>query len=76
MAELLDAVAAGEFVYLTRRGKRVAALMPPDFAEQYERIEDDYWARRAAEAHERMRGHPEATVPWAQVVAELERAEG
>ena len=72
MAELIDAVADGEFVYLTRRGRRVAALMPADIAEHYEQIEDDYWARKAAEAHERLRTHPEATVPWDQVIAELE----
>lgn len=76
MAELIDSVADGEFIYLTRRGKRVAALMPADIAERYEQIEDDYWARKAAEAHERMLAHPEAAVPWAQVLAELERAEG
>jgi len=70
-----DAVADGEFVYLTRRGKRVAALMPADIAEHYEQIEDDYWARRGIEAQERMREHPEAAVPWAQVIAELERAD-
>ncbi len=72
MAELIDAVADGEFVYLTRRGRRVAALMPADVAEHYEQIEDDYWARRAAEAHERLSAHPEAMVPWDQVIAELE----
>ncbi|MBA3249985.1 MAG: type II toxin-antitoxin system Phd/YefM family antitoxin [Geodermatophilaceae bacterium] len=73
LAELIDAVASGDFVYLTRRGKRVAALMPADIAEHYEQIEDDYWARRAAEAHERLRRNPSAAVPWDQVIAELER---
>lgn len=76
MAELIDAVVDGEFVYLTRRGKRVAALMPADVAEHYEQIEDEHWARRAAEAHERLRKNPDAAVPWDQVIAELERAEG
>ncbi|MDQ3150655.1 MAG: type II toxin-antitoxin system prevent-host-death family antitoxin [Actinomycetota bacterium] len=46
MADLIDAVADGEFVYLTRRGRRVAALMPADVAGHHEQIEDDYWARR------------------------------
>jgi prevent-host-death family protein len=72
LAELIDAVSDGEFIYLTRRGKRVAALLPSDIAEHYEQIEDDYWARRAAEAHDRLRAHPAATVPWEQVIAELE----
>lgn len=76
MAELIDAVMDGEFVYLTRRGKRVAALMPADVAEHYEQIEDDYWARKADEAHERLRENPGAAVPWDQVITELERADG
>lgn len=75
MAELLDAVADGEFIYLTRRGKRVAALMPADVAEHYEEIEDDYWARRAKEARDRLHDHPELAVPWEQAIAELEAAE-
>lgn len=49
--------------------------MPADIAQHYEQIEDDFWARRAAEAHERMRKHPETAVPWAQVIAELERTD-
>lgn len=76
MAELIDAVADGEFVYLTRRGKRVAALMPADVAEHYEQIEDEYWARKATEAHERLHNNPAAAVPWDQVIAELERPGG
>lgn len=70
MAELLDAVADGTFVYLTRRGKRVAALMPADVAENYERIEDEYWARRAAEAREQAGD----AVSWEQAIAALEKA--
>jgi prevent-host-death family protein len=72
LAELIDAVSDGEFIYLTRRGKRVAALLASDIAEHYEQIEDDYWARRAAEAHDHLRAHPAATMPWQQVIAELE----
>lgn len=64
--ELLDLVEDGQFVYLTRHGKRVAALMPADVAENYERIEDDYWARRAAEAE---RSEP---VAWGRAIVELE----
>lgn len=69
MAELLDAVAEGNFVYLTRRGKRVAALMPADVAENYERVEDEYWARRADEAREQAGD----AVPWEQAIAALEK---
>lgn len=66
MSELLDLVADGEFVYLTRRGKRVAALMPADVAENYETIEDAYWAQRAEQAK------TGDSVPWEQVIADIE----
>jgi prevent-host-death family protein len=66
LSELLDAVADGKFVYLTRHGRRVAALMPADIAENYERIEDDYWAKRADQAS------ASDAVPWDQAIAELE----
>lgn len=66
--ELIDEVRDGGVVYLTRYGKRIAALVPADVAENYERIEDDYWARRAADA-KASGGSP---VPWGQAVAELE----
>ncbi len=68
LPELVEAVRDGEFVYVTRYGKRVAALVPADVAENYERIEDEYWAGRAAEV--RRSGHD--PVPWADAVAELE----
>jgi len=76
MAELIEAVQDGTFVYFTHRGRRVAALMPSDIAEHYEEMEDEHWARRAAEAHERMAAHPDAAVPWDQVIAELEGSSG
>lgn len=54
------------FIYLTRNGRRIAAIMPADIAENYERIEDDYWARRAAEARD------ETSRPLGEVIADLE----
>lgn len=66
ISELLDLVADGEFVYLTRRGKRVAVLMPADVGENYERIEDAYWAQRAEQAK------TGDTVSWEQAIVELE----
>lgn len=67
LAETLDRVDREDtFVYVTRNGRRVAALMPADVAENYERIEDDYWARRAAEA----RGEPTRSLN--EVIADLE----
>jgi prevent-host-death family protein len=76
ISELLDAVADGEFIYLTRRGKRVAALMPADVAENYERLEDEYWARRAAEARSRLASGEDEVIAFDQMVAEAEGASG
>ena len=76
ISELLDAVADGEFVYLTRRGKRVAALMPADVAENYEKIEDEYWARRAEEARARLASGEDDVIPFDQLIAEAEGASG
>lgn len=76
ISELLDAVADGEFVYLTRRGKRVAALMPADIAENYERLEDEYWARRAAEARSRLASGEDEVITFDQLVAEAEGSSG
>lgn len=75
ISELLDAVADGEFVYLTRRGKRVAALMPADIAENYEKIEDEYWARRADEARARMAAGEDEVISFDQLVVEAEAAD-
>ncbi|MFY9933764.1 MAG: type II toxin-antitoxin system prevent-host-death family antitoxin [Streptosporangiaceae bacterium] len=76
ISELLDAVADGEFIYLTRRGQRVAALMPADIAENYEKIEDDYWARRADEARGRLANGEDEVISFDQLVAEAEGARG
>ena len=76
ISELLDAVADGEFIYLTRRGKRVAALIPADIAENYEKIEDEYWARRAQEARARLASGGDEVIPFDQLVAEAEGARG
>ncbi len=76
ISELLDAVGNGEFVYLTRRGKRVAALMPADIAENYEKIEDEYWARRADEARARLAAGEDEVITLDQLIAESEGARG
>lgn len=70
LAELIDAVRDGEFVYLVRHGERVAALMPADVAENYEQIEDDYWSRRAEDARRAIAVGEEDTVSWQQYLAE------
>ena len=70
LAELIDAVREGEFIYLVRHGERVAALMPADVAENYEQIEDGYWARRAEEARRAIADGEEETVSWQQYLAD------
>jgi prevent-host-death family protein len=69
LPELVDAVRSdGRTVYLSRYGKRVAALVPPDAAEFLARVEDEYYAKRAQEAL--ASGGP--SIPLEQVIAELE----
>ena len=73
LADLVDSVRDEDlFIYLTRRGKRVAALMPVDIAENYEKIEDEYWARRAAEARDRLASGEDEVIPFSALVAEAE----
>ncbi len=73
LGDLVDLVRDEDsFVYLTRRGKRVAALMPVDIAENYEKIEDEYWARRAAEARDRLAAGEDEVIPFSALVAEVE----
>lgn len=63
---LADAARAGEVIYLTRGGQRIAALVPADAAEAMERAEDvaDIEAARAALAD------PGPSIPLEQVLAE------
>jgi antitoxin (DNA-binding transcriptional repressor) of toxin-antitoxin stability system len=68
LPELLDDIRDGGIVYLTRYGKRLAALVPPAAAEHLERSEDAYWASRARAAME----SDGPAIPWEHVVAELE----
>ncbi|ASR39893.1 hypothetical protein BAY61_31915 (plasmid) [Prauserella marina] len=68
MPELIEDVRAGGIVYLTRYDHRIAALVPVELAENIERIEDEYWSQRAAQA----RANAADTVPWDHAVAELE----
>jgi prevent-host-death family protein len=73
IANIIDQVADDDqFIYLTRRGKRVAVIMPADIGENYERIEDEYWGRRASEAKARLASGDEELIPFAQVIADNE----
>nr|WP_285487181.1 type II toxin-antitoxin system prevent-host-death family antitoxin [Amycolatopsis taiwanensis] len=69
LADLLDLVdREGRRVYVTKRGRRVAAIVPVDVAERSEEEEDAYWAARAARVLEA--GEP--TVAWDEAVRMLE----
>lgn len=71
LPEILDGIRDGAMVYLTRYGKRLAAMVPADAGEYLERVEDEYWSKRARAAAE----SDEPSIPWEQVVAEMEVAD-
>ncbi|TNC25349.1 type II toxin-antitoxin system Phd/YefM family antitoxin [Amycolatopsis alkalitolerans] len=69
LADLLDLVdRTGRRVYVTKRGRRVGALVPVADAERSEAEEDAYWGARAARVMES--GEP--TVPWDEALRRLE----
>jgi prevent-host-death family protein len=68
LPELLDQVREGTTIYLTRYGKRLAALIPAEAAEHLTHLEDAYWTTRAQQAAD----SPDPPIPWAELVAELE----
>jgi prevent-host-death family protein len=57
----------GGIVYLTRYGRRVAAIVPADIAENYERMEDAYLSALADEA----KTETEAPLSTAELIKEL-----
>ncbi|MGH3628141.1 MAG: hypothetical protein ACRDRL_11980 [Sciscionella sp.] len=57
----------GGIVYLTRYGRRVAAIVPADVAENYERMEAAYLSALADEA----RTDPDAPLSTAELIKEL-----
>lgn len=61
---------AGATTYITSHGRRVAAVVPVEAAEALERMEDEALTAMAREALD----EPGASVPHADVVAELERS--
>lgn len=71
LAEIVSLAAyRGQVTYLTRHGKRVAAIVPADDAEEIERIEDTWLAKQAETAQANIRaGHP--TVALADVLSRL-----
>jgi prevent-host-death family protein len=72
LAEIVNEAAyTGSVTYITRRGRRVAAIVPAVDAERLEHAEDAYLARLAGEALAEVEGGA-PTVPWDQVKADLE----
>lgn len=57
----------GGIVYLTRYGRRVAAIVPADVAENYERMENAYLSALADEA----KTDTEAPLSTAELIKEL-----
>jgi antitoxin (DNA-binding transcriptional repressor) of toxin-antitoxin stability system len=56
----------GEITYITINGRRLAAVVPADVAQRHEDMEDEYWARRVAEAEQ------SGTVSWNEAIVALE----
>jgi prevent-host-death family protein len=67
LPDYIELAREGQFVYLTHRGRRVAALVAADIAEHWETQEETHWANRVAEAEE------SGTIPWEAAVVALER---
>lgn len=66
-----EAAYGGQVTYLTRRGRRLAAIMPVEAAEAAERWEDEQLGRLADEALDEMARTGEQPTPLAQVRREL-----
>jgi antitoxin Phd len=62
---------AGQITYITRRGRRVGAVVPVDVAEAAEAAEDAYLSRLAREAEEELAAGA-STRPLADLVDELD----
>lgn len=72
LAEVVNEAAyAGTVTYITRHGRRVAAVVSAEDAERLEHAEDAYLARLAGEALAEVEAGAEL-VPWEQAKAELE----
>ncbi|MFD4632638.1 type II toxin-antitoxin system Phd/YefM family antitoxin [Streptomyces sp. NPDC058284] len=70
LAEVVDKAEAGEVTVLTRKGKRVAALVPIEVLDALDEAADELAAREA----ERHRDDP--TVGMAELLADLFEGDG
>lgn len=66
-----EAAYGGQVTYLTRRGRRLAAIVPLETAEAAERWEDEQLGQMADEAVEEMGRTAEKPVPLNEVRSEL-----
>jgi prevent-host-death family protein len=66
-----EAAYTGSVTYITRRGRRLAAIVSAEDAERLQNAEDAYLARLARESLAEVDGGT-PTVPWEQAKAELE----
>lgn len=67
LPDYIELAQEGQFVYLTHRGRRVAALVAADIAEHWEAEEEAHWANRVTEAEK------SGTIPWEAAIVALER---
>jgi len=68
LADVVNAAAyAGQVTYLTRHGRRLAAIVPVEDAEAAERWEDQQLGRMADEALAEMARTGEKPIPLAEV---------
>ncbi|MBK0868642.1 type II toxin-antitoxin system prevent-host-death family antitoxin [Saccharopolyspora sp. HNM0986] len=66
LPNLVHGAREGDVTYITVNGARYAALVPADVAERHEAAEEEYWARRVAEAEQ------SDTVSWDEAIIALE----
>ena len=72
LADVVDAARVGrEPVYLTRRGRRVAAVIDADALDQLIAASEDLADIQAAEAARADMAAGEESIPWDQVKADL-----
>ena len=71
-ATYLNRAAYGkEYIILTRRGERLAALVPVEVLDLLEELEDRYWAEEGKKALAEFERSGEKTIPWEETKAKL-----
>jgi antitoxin Phd len=71
LAEVVNEAAyTGTVTYISRRGRRLAAIVPAEDAERLEDAEDTYLLSLATESLDEL-AHGAQPIPWEQAKAEL-----